>query len=331
MDLKSNDLKLFLSLFENSKKSNRQIAKEIGISKETVASRINYFLKNDYIKDFALNLDYSLLAYKEFNIFIRLNDTRDEFMEEFISYLVNLANSTWVGKSFGFYDIKLAIILKDINDVNSIIHDISSKYSSSINKIDFLYIIDKFKASPELFLKNLFNNGEIFSKNKSILNSKLKNKTKVFLDDIDRQILYQLGNNPKKTYVDIALELDLSAEAVMQRVKKLEKKGIIKGNSVVFNGIKFDKIWCQILLNVDAGSVNEFKKYLKTKVFLSNYVETMGVRNFSVTFFASNIDELYKNLNELRNEFSKSIRNFDFMIFFDLYKYPKVPRCVLEE
>ena len=69
---------------------------------------------------------------------------------------------------------------------------------------------------------------------------------------------------------------------------------------------------------------------MKEKDFLSSYVETIGTKNIAVTFFASNIENLNKDLNNIRDKFSQNIRDFDFLIFFEIYKYPKIPKCILD-
>lgn len=339
MILKENDKKLLISLFYDSSKSNKQLAQKISVTKETVATRIKYLENNNLIKSFSLKINYELLGFEEFNLFLRLKNIDDKNLNDLILFLANHNNVTWVGKSFGKYDLKIALILKkNSKQINNIICEITSKFYYIIDLIDYLYVIDKFKASSDLFLQNLLdmnkkefliqNTNKIVKKHKKI--STKKNIISLNIDNKDKKIIYLVGQKPKITYVELGSELGFTAEGIKYKIRKLISNDIIKGYSIVFDGNKFNKVWCLVLLNINPNSINDFKFYLQRQIFLSNYVETMGIWNFNITFFAKNIEELYKSLNQIRNKFSLQIRNFEFLIFFDFYKYPQIPKCILE-
>ncbi len=61
------------------------------------------------------------------------------------------------------------------------------------------------------------------------------------IDETDRRILQLLQENGKKTIKDLALELNLSTTPTFERVKKLEKAGIIDHYSAVLNADKLGK------------------------------------------------------------------------------------------
>jgi Lrp/AsnC family leucine-responsive transcriptional regulator len=61
------------------------------------------------------------------------------------------------------------------------------------------------------------------------------------LDQTDLKILYILQNNGRSRLADIADEVELSAPAVMERVKKLEASGVIKGYQALVDGKKVGK------------------------------------------------------------------------------------------
>ncbi|HEX9445289.1 MAG TPA: winged helix-turn-helix transcriptional regulator, partial [Candidatus Binatia bacterium] len=61
------------------------------------------------------------------------------------------------------------------------------------------------------------------------------------IDEIDIKILSILQNSGRCHLADIAKEVDLSSPAVMERVKKLESSGIIKGYQAVLDPKKVGK------------------------------------------------------------------------------------------
>lgn len=58
------------------------------------------------------------------------------------------------------------------------------------------------------------------------------------LDSTDRKILSLLVNDARKPFLEIARECGISGAAVHQRVKKLEKQGVITGSRLVVRPIE---------------------------------------------------------------------------------------------
>lgn len=55
------------------------------------------------------------------------------------------------------------------------------------------------------------------------------------MEDIDRQIVVLLAEDGRKSFTDLARETGLSVSAVHQRVRRLEKRGVIRGYSAVLD------------------------------------------------------------------------------------------------
>jgi DNA-binding Lrp family transcriptional regulator len=51
----------------------------------------------------------------------------------------------------------------------------------------------------------------------------------MMIDDLDRKIVRVLNQNARKSFRDVAKEVDTSVTAVINRVKKLEESGFIRG------------------------------------------------------------------------------------------------------
>ena len=64
MDLDKTDVKILESLLENSRTSNRQIAKKVKVSVGTVITKIKKLEKEGIIKGFTTTIDYEKLGYE---------------------------------------------------------------------------------------------------------------------------------------------------------------------------------------------------------------------------------------------------------------------------
>ena len=83
------------------------------------------------------------------------------------------------------------------------------------------------------------------------------------LDDIDRKILDLLQNDARMTNTAIAQAVGLSAPSVLERIRKLETKGVIKGYRAIVDGAALGRpITAFIRISSDAapGAYDEFVK-----------------------------------------------------------------------
>ena len=71
------------------------------------------------------------------------------------------------------------------------------------------------------------------------------------LDAIDKKLLLMLQTDAKKTTKALSLKLNLSVTAVYERIKKLEKEGVIEKYVALLNSSKIDRnfvVFCHLKL-----------------------------------------------------------------------------------
>lgn len=84
------------------------------------------------------------------------------------------------------------------------------------------------------------------------------------MDATDRKLLGLLQEDTKKTTKELSLKLHLSVTAVYERIKKLEREGIIEKYVVLLNRNKINKgfvVFCHLkLLQHTKEFINQFEK-----------------------------------------------------------------------
>ncbi len=84
------------------------------------------------------------------------------------------------------------------------------------------------------------------------------------MDNIDKKLLQLLQADTKKTTKELSLKLNLSVTAVYERIKKLEREGIIDKYVVLLNRNKINKgfvVFCHLkLLQHTKEFINQFEK-----------------------------------------------------------------------
>jgi Lrp/AsnC family leucine-responsive transcriptional regulator len=123
------------------------------------------------------------------------------------------------------------------------------------------------------------------------------------LDHIDLKILYILQYNGRARLADIAGEVDLSVPAVMERVKKLESSGVIKGYQALLDGKKVGKD-ITAFIGVSVGNQPDIDKFAARMLHYRDVLEchhVTGDESFIVKVKSANTGSLEKLLGEIRS------------------------------
>jgi DNA-binding Lrp family transcriptional regulator len=124
------------------------------------------------------------------------------------------------------------------------------------------------------------------------------------IDKVDRQILNVLQENAKTTHKEIAEKLFLTRTPVFDRIKKLERRGIIRKYVALLNPKKIDRgltVLCFISLKVHGlKPVAEFQKEIQKNVKVMECYHLAGNFDFFLKVMVKDVEEYHSfALNDL--------------------------------
>lgn len=123
------------------------------------------------------------------------------------------------------------------------------------------------------------------------------------LDIIDYKILKQLQLNGKKTIKEIANELHLTTSPIFERIKRLEKGGVIKGYAALVDNKKIDKgqiVFCNISMpNYTAKNIKEFEEKVNEMPDVLECYHIAGVIDYQMKVLVKDIDAYNKFLHKI--------------------------------
>ncbi len=124
------------------------------------------------------------------------------------------------------------------------------------------------------------------------------------MNEIDKQILKILQNNGRITNVEIARQINMAPSAVLERIRRLEKKNIIQKYSAIINPHEIKKNLLAFVLVKANGPIvdNKTAKELAKVDEIQEVHMVAGEDCFLVKIRAENTEELSKLL---RNKISK--------------------------
>lgn len=114
------------------------------------------------------------------------------------------------------------------------------------------------------------------------------------LDEIDRQIISIVQEDPNITHTDIAERINRSQPTVGMRIKKLEKSGVL----VFQPGINFKKVNLFLAtVEVKTKDPDELMEMAKCCPFMLNAFRLSGEHNISILLASSKLDKLDNIIN----------------------------------
>lgn len=306
------DRKIIYNLDFNSRMPLTQLAKKVGISKQVAKYRIENLVKRGIIKGFYTDINASKLGLEIYMVYFKFHKMNPEIEKKFIQHMCS-QESIGVNISVnGKWDYTIDLWAESIMHFKRYYQNIMKDYERYVKnkqvviETDFYY----FKPKPILDVKSdeqITMTGDIES---------------VKLDETDKKILAQLAKNARIPLVELAEIVNLTPNAVKERIKNLEKNNIILGYRVFINYQLLGFLHYRVFLHLEnlteeiERKIIQFLKYHKTCVSIT---KTIGYCELEFRPIVKDIDEFYKLMEELRNRFSDYLKEYESIIYYKMH------------
>jgi Lrp/AsnC family leucine-responsive transcriptional regulator len=122
-------------------------------------------------------------------------------------------------------------------------------------------------------------------------------KTDIFFDSIDLSILRSLQKNARATVREIAEEVHLSATPVHERIKRMEREGIIQRYTIIIDASKINKslkVICYVSLKEHNKTIGtKFIKLIHEWQEVLECYSISGNFDFMLKIAVANMDDYY--------------------------------------
>lgn len=321
LDLK--DRKILYELDLNSRQSNTQIGKKVGLKKDVVAYRIKRMQEEGIIKNFWTAINTFKLGYNVFRIYITLQYVGQNVKNDIIQHFMNYKN-TWAVKSHKG-EINLAVIIWSKNN-----YEFYKFWDETLDKY-----VDYFaKAIVSVYIKAI-----CYKKTYLITNNYDKSDREMYrltcseepikIDQIDYNLLNEIAVNARIELIQLAKKLNCSSQSINYRLKNLVKSGVIQAFRV---GIDYSKLDLQhFKVDIYLKEHNKRKAiwdYLKEKPYFEYLNVSVGWCDLEPEFIVKNVGELDQIFNDIDSRFPNAIKKFNFWITEESYKERWLPEIL---
>jgi len=320
-DLK--DRKILFELDSDSRQSFHKIAKQVGLSKDSVIYRIKKLQKRGIIQGFQTLLNTGKLGFTSFRLYLKLQNTTPEKEKELLEFLKKQKIVTWIASIEGDYELALWILAKTVKQANEFWKSLIKNYGDFIAK-RWLTIFTKVAYYPRIFLLEKKQNLDEYV---FVMESEPPE-----IDKTDQRILELMAPDSRISVLEIAKKLKISPKTVSYRIKSLEKRKVIIGYRTLLDleqlGYQHFKIFIRSQ-NIDDEKEKQFRSFVKQHPNIVYDNEVLGGEDFEIEVQLKGIQEFRRFVDELKERFYDIIKEYSYFVFYKEHKFVFFP--VLEE
>lgn len=306
MELNQKDRQILGLLDKNSRASVSELARKLKLSKDGLNYRLKKLQRENIITRYFAEVDISKMGLIAGKVTLQFQNADKEKEDEIFEFLKNYPKIGWVVFCSGRWDCVFVFYVRDNYEIQEMITSIVEKYGK--------YILAKEIVSiPEYYIVS---RGWLTNDLKRVI-SKIGGKVNPIVDDLDIKLIKILTQNCRKPIIEIAGELNQSSSLIIQRIKNLEKKGIIRNYYIDLNLEKIGKEFCKsfiFLHNYTNAEYEKLKNYCLRHPNVTALTNIIGSWEMELEMEVKNFDEFHKIMNEVKNQFKHIIRSYEAIV-----------------
>lgn len=317
MNLSKKDLKLIYELDSNYRKSYSSIGRNVRMSQQMVSYKVKSLLREGIIIENSPLIEYSRFGYLNFRVYFRVNYSDKERFEEMLARIKKNPNIVMIVDCEGIYDMVLVFASKNPSSFNKSLRELISENPGILKSFMILTTVVE-HYFPKNYLTNSPSHEDI------VIGG---DREIVEIDDIDKKILKALIDG-QKSVVEIARYLKVTPKTVMSRMRKMEKKGIIKGYRLRMDSQKMGFVSKKILIkyhNISVEREDELRRFCIRNPNIINFIKTFGEWDLELNVHTRTGEEFRKLYMEVRERFEDIIHDIYNFNFFSVQKRRTIP------
>lgn len=330
MDLSLIQKKILKLLCINSRFSNKDIAKTLNVSADTVNYQINNLLNKKKIGKWYVQFDYRMVGFYHYHYLLRVKDRAKLDLKE----LNALKFITFINTSQGKYDLQLIIAARNELEFEKHVNTIDEIIGENLQEFSILKFVSQYKytyLSPNLYVpvpipKNKKN--PVYSLNKIDFSIGDSFDT-IKLDDTDKKIIQELIKDPRASYLEISRVTGISHETIRYRVAQYVKKRFISNFGISHDWGKHGFFTNYLFLKLKSHDTERFRTWVKNNKHVFYSARLLGEYNCILYILAKTPHEFNQQVKEMREIFKDSLLDLELLYFEDIVKNVQFPELLL--
>ncbi|MGD0070069.1 MAG: AsnC family transcriptional regulator [Candidatus Bathyarchaeia archaeon] len=282
-------------LIADGRKSDTEIAKKIGTTKEIVKKNINLMEQAGIIVGATIHINYKSFGYKAVaHILINVDSQQENQLIEYLQKMPGV---------YSFYsrgikgNIDVVATLKTLEQLNEIKDAIKSHFSVFEMRTAIWTDVKEMNENLSIIPENRKNVGETI--NYQTKTQKKSNPQTIHIDQIDQKITDKLAENGRVSMETLGREIGISSDTAKRRYEKLKKNGVLKVTTQI-NPLKigYQALCLFFTITSHENSFLIIEKIRKIPDIIS-IMKTTGDYDLQIWAMVQDIDQLLSIQDEL--------------------------------
>jgi len=243
---------------------------------------------------------------------------------QLIHFLKNHPNVVWVASCDGRFDLAFGTWARDMAFLDKTLTELDQKFGGYISEQVIATII-----RGEYFVRDYLVNKKEPSSHRESFFGVVPSPVK--MDELDWKILTNLSANTRHTAVEIAPKVKLSADAVADRIRKLERSGVIRHYNIVPNESIYPFLHYKVLVgfrNITEERESSLVEYCHINPNIVYIVKALGPWEFELDIEVETVEKFRDTMMDIKSKFSDILKDYSTLQIYQVYKYnfcPSIP------
>jgi DNA-binding Lrp family transcriptional regulator len=146
------DRLLIHALHNNSRESLVDLTAKVGLSIDAVSKRIKKLKIKNIIPFYTTAIDYNLLGFEKYKLFIYTKNYSDEVEKELIAFLKSKKNTINLIRILGPWKLEVEFLIKEHEEFDKILSELQKKFANNVQKLDYSIFRNEVRFPSEKLL-----------------------------------------------------------------------------------------------------------------------------------------------------------------------------------
>ncbi len=317
LDIK--DKKILVVLLEDMRTPLSQIARRVGLSRQTVEYRINKLQEHRVIAGSRAVVNLNALGYHTYHFFLNAKTLAEE--QEIIARAKQFDAVNVIISYTGRWSLELSIIARTPDEFIALSEALFSDFPVDVAGQMLLIRTIKSTVLPPAFL------GQSFPLPRS------KKTIAAAVDEKDLHLIEMLSDDATKPVALLAKQTTLSTDAVLYRLKKLCRSAHIIEFRPIVNYAALGLSIHTLLLKVSgsAAAIHKLELFLQESVATIWIAKAFGDWNYIIFIAAATMDAVHEFILLVKSRFSGILREYEALYAYKEHKYTYYSRAIRKD
>ncbi len=308
MNIDRKDREILFHLSLNARATLQELAKKMRVSKEVVHYRIRRLEEQKIIQEYYAIINTYHLGRVFYRMHVKTGSLSPEKEREFIDYLKQHPQVTWIVILDGEYNLLYTVWGKDTNDFQRIYYEINNRFGKYIQEQAFSIITAIYYFKHKFVIEKEDDTYQLTG-------GQIQNPT---LEPIDEHLLSLLSKEGRLPLTEIARRLSTNPRVIYRHMKKLEEIGIITGYTTKINHSLLGYTQRKVMLKLSEPtqeSIAKLTEFIK-KDFRTIYITiAIGKYDFEFEMMERSYADFHELMQRLKDTFPGLVRDYTTLIF----------------